>query len=76
MTGAAGKVLDRHEPGEAAGGFIECSCGWPTRDQFEAGERFTVHVVRALANDEGFRVALAHELMRTDVRTALLKAVA
>ena len=48
MTPEQEAILDEHEPGESAGGFIECSCGWPTREQFEAGEHFVVHVLRAL----------------------------
>lgn len=42
------EVLSQHVPEEAIGGYIECSCGWPTREQFEAGEHFAVHVIEAL----------------------------
>lgn len=37
--------LDDHDFMEAAGGYIECECGWPTREQWEAGENPAAHVV-------------------------------
>lgn len=36
-----------HSLGEAIGGYMECSCGWPSREQWEAGESEAVHLARA-----------------------------
>lgn len=37
-------VAERHGLMEATGGYIECTCGWPTREQWEAGEHAAVHI--------------------------------
>ena len=37
-----------HEPFEAVGGYIECTCGWPTREQYAAGERYADHILAGL----------------------------
>lgn len=42
-------VLRQHEPMEAVGGYIECSCGWPSRQQYDKGEHFAVHIINALS---------------------------
>ena len=36
---------DKHEPNEATGGYIECSCGWPNKEQFYAHEPYIRHVI-------------------------------
>ena len=41
-------VLDRHNFGEAVGGYTDCMCGWPTREQWEAGENPVSHVIAEL----------------------------
>lgn len=41
-------VLKRHVFGEATGGYIECLCGWPTREQYDAGEHEVLHVIAEL----------------------------
>lgn len=37
--------LNDHDFQESIGGYIECKCGWPTKEQWEAGENPAVHVV-------------------------------
>lgn len=34
-----------HQPHESSGGSIACSCGWPTKAQYDAGEPYIRHVV-------------------------------
>lgn len=51
--------LERHVPMEAVGGYIECSCGWPSKAQYEAGEHFAVHVIAALGVEDDLRSRLA-----------------
>lgn len=38
-------VLDNHVLGVVVGGYIECSCGWPNREQWEADEHPVVHII-------------------------------
>lgn len=41
-------VLDQHVFGEAVGGYVECSCGWPSHEEWNADEHEVVHVIREL----------------------------
>lgn len=41
-------ILEDHVFMEAVGGYIECGCGWPTRQQYLDGEHESVHVIVAL----------------------------
>ena len=66
-------LADEHVPMEAVGGYIECSCAWPTKAQWEAGESFVDHI-EALT-EERFNgwmspeeVAGQMELVRADDR--------
>lgn len=41
-------LWDTHRLIEAQGGYIECFCGWPTREQYDSGEHPVEHIVEAL----------------------------
>lgn len=41
----------RHIFGEATGGYVECMCGYPTREQYDSGEAEIVHILRAVRPD-------------------------
>ena len=45
---AENDILNRHEFDEATGGYIQCMCGWPTREQWEAEESPVTHVIAEL----------------------------
>lgn len=40
-------LAEQHDFFEATGGYTACSCGWPTREQWEAGEPPALHVLLA-----------------------------
>lgn len=40
-------LAEQHDFVETAGGYIGCRCGWPTREQWEAGEPPALHVLLA-----------------------------
>lgn len=48
MSDPVAAELERHDFGEAVGGYTECSCGWPSgRAEYEA-EPHAAHVARAI----------------------------
>lgn len=40
-------LAEQHEFYEATGGYTACTCGWPSREQWEAGEPCALHVLLA-----------------------------
>lgn len=44
-------MMREHEPMEATGGYIECSCGWPSKEQWDAGEPYARHVMLEARQD-------------------------
>lgn len=44
-------ILEGHLLGEAMGGYIDCSCGWPTKEQYQDGEHPALHLFLAAFPD-------------------------
>ena len=45
MTDQERALIGEHVFMEALGGYIECSCGWPSQEQFMSDEPTAFHVV-------------------------------
>lgn len=50
MTDNKETILVRHNLAEAVGGYIECSCGWPSRQQYDSSEHEVLHIIEDLRN--------------------------
>lgn len=48
LTDEMRAVLAQHEFMEAVGGYTECSCGWPSKEEYDAGGHEMEHVLELL----------------------------